>query len=359
MILDDYDLTLDILQADFKRPGVISRSLRYVMSFLVISSITYYVIKIRFFPDRFDINNVIIALLVGIILVLIGIFDGHVWRYIGFKIASSTYLIYLDQWQTRFRRLFSKIYFSLEDKDAFVYLEGKAKDKDLTNFGVMIRLILKISIPLLSFFILGISLVSLPLMEYLQSHYSENQFLVDYEFEIVTVGTLFLSVSLMALYIPAWLILEDSNMRTWRKVNRHISIPLASIRNKIDSIVGISALGTGWVLFQSLKEGSGFLPDQDLFFQRDGNAFFEVLDYFLWLVYILIISWPLIIPASVTYFQNHSRTVNKFRAEALSNGIQIGVSGVRVPTGEELQIVNEYYKNYGIVNRQNSVDENK
>ena len=77
MILDDYDLTLDILQADFKRPGVISRSLRYVMSFLVISSITYYVIKIRFFPDRFDINNVIIALLVGIILVLIGIFDGH------------------------------------------------------------------------------------------------------------------------------------------------------------------------------------------------------------------------------------------------------------------------------------------
>lgn len=344
MILDDYQLSIEILSADIKRPEKKTILIRYIFSYLAILATVYFFMKQRFFPGSFEILNLIISIITGLIIILISTFAGQLWHYLGYKMASLSYLIYIDPSKTKITKLFSKAYFLLEDKDAFVYLEGKAIDKDLTKLSEILRLILRVSIPLLGFFILVISFLFRPIVVYLQTIYQGSQFFYEFELEIIILGTLIISCILLSFYLPAWFILKDSNMRLWKKDTRKISVPLGSIRNKIDQIVGIGAIGTGWGLFNNLYADTGFLISNDFLNLNQFGTVFGVVDYFLWLSFILVISWPIIVPSVVTYFKNHDKTVNKFRSEALASGIQIGVSGVRVPMSEELNSVNEYYK---------------
>ncbi len=342
---DDYNITLDDLSCSTSLPG------RFLLLLIPIFSIlltTGAILAIIYNVREFDVPPglaLTISASVGVGVFLLGLIGGKIWQTIGRIMATSTYMVYLKENKTIFQRIFGWFYTKFVEKDAQVYLEGRAEDPRLGNILNLIKLVARISISQVSFFIVATQFLSRPLVNYIVSllpgiFLSRAQQLIAQN--VLALG---ISVVLMTLYLPMSFIIEDSNIRTWIPKDRKISTPSETIRNQIDSIVSFGAILTGWGIYQTqiLDQGTlFFLNSLSNQWVLQGFDVVQLVDYLLWLIGLLLLSWPFILPAAYYYFLTHHKTVNNFRATAHSKGVPIGVSKVRLPDTGELHVIQEF-----------------
>jgi hypothetical protein len=343
---DDYQITEGVLRSDVSFLGT-GPKLRISLTSISITTLLIFIFADADFLGS-GLEKLGYAILVGAIVFVIGVIGGLFWQYMGLKVASATYMVYLEDHPAfgRYQKLFLSFYQRFAQKNTAIYLEGNAIDPKLTVFKNRFALIFRISLTQLSFFITSIAFLSRPVVAILRDWFSLGLF-EDYETEFQVVFGLGFAVFLQALYLPGSYILEDSNVRTWLREDRKIGIPLAGLRGKINSIISIGAIATGWGLYQKLYEDDQFLFND--IYVTDNESILQLVNYLLWLGAILCLSWPLIIPSALTYFMRHEDRVNTFRKEAIRCGIPVGVSLVRDPSTDEVGIINNFAQNEQVV----------
>ncbi len=333
-VFDNYSISGDTLESTVDLPGWVFRILAAA---LAIMANTGLILLLFLIIPGVEISEITIgfAAVGGLLIFLLGLVGGWFWEVIGRLVATSFYLAYIPQAKDN---LIGRLYRRFIDADSKIYLEARSKDHRLTSAKGIFGLVFRISISELSFFIFITALVVNPFAIRIFggiAFYDTYRELID---PFLALG---ISVMILAFYLPTNFIMEDADIKTFDVEARSLDVPGRKLRSFIDGIVGIGALSSGFQLFEALRpelSGGNFLFGNGV---TDSIAIFS-LDYIAWLVFIMLISWPLIFPASLFFFIRYQKIVNAFRAQAVSNGIPIGVLRVRPPGPDEQHILNSY-----------------
>ncbi len=331
-LYSDYEIDINTLTSNAKIPSL---AFLVLISILSISVNIIMIFAIGYFTNIFNNNIILIIVSIagGFIIFLTGIIGGNSWLRVGYKMASATYMPYVSEKYN----ILSKLYIKFAESDSRIFLEAKAKDPRFTGIRGIIFLIIRISLSQLGFYITITSLLINPLRPYFVNHLS---FYNKYGSLIDPIIALAFSIILLGLYLPMSFILDDANLRTFNTDERKIYTPSRGIRGKIDGIVGFSALTTGWGIFETVR-----ISNSGYFFIKGDSTFSQALDYVSWLAFIMALSWPIILPAAIYFFQSYDKLINKFRTDAIVRGIPIGVSKIRPPDGMELSTLQVFIKN--------------
>ncbi|MCY3410913.1 MAG: hypothetical protein INQ03_04665 [Candidatus Heimdallarchaeota archaeon] len=344
-ISDDYDITNDELQTHVQLPSIILRIVLMLLAVALNAGLILYLMAYRYKLIGLIEYEIAIAIVAAIAIFIIGLMGGKFWIALGYRFSTALYRVYLGDKGGKVFRLFSFFYVKFTDPDAKLYLEGRSKDPKLAHPLNLFKLVFNISISQLSFFMLATAFLARPVVSYLRSLFPQDFFPFISDTNVIIMQNILamgISVSIMALYIPMNYIMKDSNIRTWNTNDMIIGTPSSTLRSRIDGLVGISAVFSGWSIYLGeTNEGLNRFAIE-LIWIVEGYNLGTVLDYISWLLALLIMAWPLIVPASIYYFSNHQRTVNAFRAEASFRGVPVGVSKVRSPTDVEHTIINEF-----------------
>jgi len=294
-----------------------------------------FALGINFFIGTFllalvlgEISNFNNAVLIGAVyspLIFIGgVIGSKYWEIFGNSAAKTNYIAFTESrgdlgW-------IAKLYVRFLEKDAFVYFEGNSKDTKLKGPVSLFKVLFRISLVELGFFMTTLSLIVQPIAGALGDSipiYSKYHNLFN-----MLVGLGF-SVVILGVYYPMTIILEDSNIKTFDTKQRFINVPGSQFRRKLDALVGIGALSTGWTIFNNLQDGHFVLPWDN----------FKVLDYVIWLFFIMMLSWAILFPAALFFYMRYEKILNRFRSEAIERGVKVGVSKIREPTTQELATI--------------------
>lgn len=345
-ISDDYHITEDELRSDVKLPFILTRLLFMLIAVTSNIALVYFLLATRYDLLGLIEYEIAASIVAGLSIFILGLIGGRFWIGIGYRISRATYNVYLVEDKGFFQKIFAYFYRKFTEPDSRIYLEAKAKDPRLNNPLNLFQLIINISISQLSFFMVGTAFLARPVIQLLRDFLPDNNILLINESNqliVQNIAAMGIAVIVMAFYIPMNYIMTDSNIRTWNLKDMKIGTPSQKIRSRVDGLIGLGAIITGWSIYSD--ETSGGI---DRFALNDFNWIVQgydlatYLDYVIWLAALLILAWPLIVPASIYYFTNHGKTVNKFRAEASRRGVPIGVTKVRHPTSEEAKIIREF-----------------
>ncbi|MCE7733428.1 MAG: hypothetical protein GPJ54_01030 [Candidatus Heimdallarchaeota archaeon] len=324
----DYDISHEALLAEFEKPlkiGIAFFSLVVIGINIAASYFLYSIIT------ELDDSNVRLTFSISfsIMVFIMGLIGGLFWQKMGLIGARATYAPFVHA--DKKRSWISRLYIRFFESDSEIFLEGQAKDRRLKGPLSIGPLIFRISISQMGFYITATAFIIGPIISRIRSYsplYQNNSELLT---PLLTLGV---STIILGMYIPLTIVLEDSNLRSFDPDNRFIHTPGSSFRSRFDAVVGIGALTSGWSIFTEFREG---LTDQTFVIGGD-STILMTLDYIAWLGFILMLSWPLIAPASMYYFLTLEKSINKFRSEAIIAGIPIGVSNIRPP--KETEIIN-------------------
>ncbi|MFV2016791.1 MAG: hypothetical protein ACC656_15270, partial [Candidatus Heimdallarchaeota archaeon] len=271
--------------------------------------------------------RLIFSIVFSIMVFILGLIGGKLWQTMGMIGARATYAPFVQKDVKR--SWLSRLYIKFFESDADIFLEGRAKDRRLKGPLSVIPLVFRISLSQMGFYITATAFIIGPVISEIRSMfpwYKENADL------LTPLLTLAVSTIVLGMYIPLIIILEDSNLRSFDSENRFIHIPGSTFRSRFDAVVGIGALTSGWAIFNKIRTG---LSDNKFVFEGD-STIIVTFDYIAWLGFILILSWPLIAPASMYYFMTLDNSINNFRSEAIIAGIQLGVTKIRPPEDSEI-----------------------
>jgi len=127
-----------------------------------------------------------------------------------------------------------------------------------------------------------------------------------------------------------------------------LDTPGSKIRSYIDGIIGVGAISSGYSLFADVRAhlvGQAFFFGKVIFPAHPTATVIFTLDYISWLIFIMMISWPLILPATLFFFFRYQTIVNRFRSQAAKAGIPVGVARIREPYEPEIPLVTAYIEN--------------
>jgi len=342
---DDYSITNEALVSRVDLPGRLVSLISPIFNVLLVSGLVLFSIYNILKLDIAIESAVYIALGVGAVIFILGILGGVVWQIIARIMAKATYTVYLSENKSIIQKIFGWFYVKFVEKDAQVYLEARAEDPRLGNIFNLFKLITRISISQVSFFIISIQFLSRPAVQYIRSLLPTLDFTITQVLIAQNVAAIGLSVLFITLYLPMSFLIEDSNIRTWVGKSRTISTPSASIRSQIDNIISFSAILTGWGIYLAqIDQQQSLLVLERLRNQWviSGVDLVLYLDYAIWIFGLMLLSWPLILPAAYYYFRTYHKTINRFRRNAHKNGVPIGVSKVRLPDMIELEVIHEF-----------------
>ena len=320
----DYEITEKELVSNVTLPSKI-----FILLFCLIAiGLNFLIGTFLFAIGLGEISNFSNAVLIGAIYAPVifmgGIIGSKYWKVFGNSAAKTNYIAFTEAkgemgW-------IAKLYVRFLEKDAFVYFEGNSKDTQLKRPGSLFKVLIRISLVELGFFMTTLSLIVQPIIgalgDNIPSFYSDYQNLFNM---LVGLGV---SVVILGVYYPMTIILEDSNIKTFDTKTRFINVPGSQFRRKLDALVGIGALSTGWSIFNKLQDGHFIL---------DPN--YKVLDYLVWLLFIMLLSWAILFPAALFFYMGYEKLLNQFRAEAIERGVKVGVSKIRKPTEQELTTI--------------------
>ncbi|MDH5401946.1 MAG: hypothetical protein OEY49_05590 [Candidatus Heimdallarchaeota archaeon] len=327
----DYNITQDSLTSTAELPGKL-QLITFSCAVIIINILATYFIYTDILGIQKLVNRISFSILFSLIVFGLGLIGGRIWQKFGIIGAKATYLPYVEVPEQL--SMLSRIYIKLLESDSDIFLEGRSKDQRLKGPISVLPLIFRVSLSQMGFFITITALIINPIKKGIRPDFP----FFAYVNIVAIIFTLGLSVLILALYLPMSIILFDSNLRTFNQNTRFVGVPGAKFRSRLDSFVGIGALSTGWSIFGEVRDTS-----INGFFLFNGNStLFITLDYLSWLVFILILSWPLIAPASIYYFRNLSKTINIFRSEAIQKGVPIGVSHIRQPDEKETSEIQSF-----------------
>jgi hypothetical protein len=341
----DYKINEEIISSEVKMASAFNLLIVAIGSIFLTLLFSFYLLTVRFSNSYSLQENFYISIILSMIVFVSSIIGGLLWRWIGYKIATITYELYLFPDKTVFHKIFAYVYFRFVEINEPVYFEAKAKDPDFNNFKNRIELITNLTLTEVSFFILALVFLSRPLLRYIINLIPSIVLPEDLQLGFVIFLSIAFSVCFMAFYFPASYITQDSNIRTWNYKDLKISKPLASLKRRIDGIIGIGALSTGWGIYSSYYYNSGYFFTNDFFFLSFEGQFLKILDYIIWILSIVLIFWPLSVPAVIVYFYKHEFLVNRYRTQGMKNGVKVGVTHTRPPNSEELSDVKKYVDN--------------
>lgn len=257
---------------------------------------------------------------------IMGLIGGIYWQQMGMIGARATYMPFVKS--DAKRSWLSRLYIRFFESDSEIFLEGQAKDRRLKGPLSIMPLVFRISLSQMGFYITATAFIIGPAISKIRSYspyYEDNTELFT---PLITLGV---STFILGMYIPLTIILEDCNLRSFDPESRFIRVPGSSFRSRFDALVGIGALTSGWTIFNDFRPDDGFVK----LFSGDSTIMIT-LDYVAWLGFILVLSWPLIAPASMFYFLTLEKSINKFRSEAIIAGVPLGVSKIRQPEDSEV-----------------------
>ena len=334
---NDYTIDEETLKTSVKFASMSSMVVLALLNLFLATAIIFVVLRAYDLSLSLS-NRILVSVAISIVIIIIGGLGGFTWQKIGLWVASNTYKIYTNKFDMPFLKYLGAIYLRFVGKDSVLYLEGQALDVNYTDVKYRLSFVLTLGISQLSFFLIYLTYMWNPIFN--RVRFLRN-LVPDYELEFQALLSIAFSIGTLAIYLPATFILRDANLRVWNTKSRRISQPLATIRSLIQSLIGISAIFTGWGVYSDITDGKdliilGFLfPDSSF-------SIVYLLDYFAALVVIILITSPFVYPAAATYNIAHSRNVNKFRTGAILAGVEVGVSKVRVATREEKDNIGEY-----------------
>ncbi len=325
----DYEISHEALLAENENPG---KTQIVFFSLIVIGinvTASYFIYsRIADLDDSVD-TKLTFSISFSIMVFLMGLIGGLYWQRMGMIGARATYLPFVET-DTK-KTWLSRLYIRFFESDSEIFLEGQAKDRRLKGPLSVMPLVFRISLSQMGFYITATAFLIGPVVSKIRSYspyYKDNSELFT---PLITLGV---STFILGMYIPLTIILEDSNLRSFDPDSRFIRVPGSSFRSRFDALVGIGALTSGWAIFNELR-----LDFTNEKFVIDGDStILLTLDYITWLGFILMLSWPLIAPASMFYFLTLEKSINKFRSEAIIAGVPLGVSKIRPP--EESEVVN-------------------
>jgi hypothetical protein len=330
----DYEITHEALLAESEKP----HKIQIVVFSLVVISInivaSYFIYSdIANFEDSG--TRLTFSISFSIMVFLMGLIGGKYWQRMGMIGAQATYAPFVQAEQKK--SPLSRLYIRFFESDAEVFLEGQAKDRRLKGPLSIMPLVFRISVSQMGFYITATAFIIGPIISEIRSYsplYKDNS---EFLTPLITLGV---STAVLGLYIPLSIIIEDANLRSFDPKTRFIQVPGSSFRGRFDALVGIGALTSGWSIFTDLRLD---LTDEKFVINGDSTILIT-LDYLIWLGFILILSWPLIAPASMYYFLTLEKSINKFRSEAIIAGIPIGVSKIRPPEDNEVVNVAQFIR---------------
>lgn len=269
-------------------------------------------------------NSLLIGAVYAPVIFIGGLIGSKYWEILGNSAARTNYLAFTESRGDLGR--IARLYVRFLEKDAFVYFEGNSKDTNLRGPISLFKVLIRISLVELGFFMTTLSLIVQPIVgalgDNIPSFYSDYHNLFNM---LVGLGV---SVVILGVYYPMTIILEDSNIKTFDTKTRFINVPGSQFRRKLDALVGIGALSTGWTIFKNLQGGQ-FILDKN----------FQVLDYVIWLIFIMLLSWAILFPAAAFFYMRYQKILNRFRSEAIERGVKVGVSKIREPSAQELATI--------------------
>lgn len=261
-------------------------------------------------------------------LLSLGIITGYSWRFWGRILTKVLFFERLKQIKQFSKRggilgRIDKFFFGEKINRKFILLE--TPDVDHSTLMKLTKSTIKIWVMFAAMFVIFLNIkLKLKLVDIdvrgLARHINDlfpsdrTNIITPIEFLILAMIAFAAALSILALYLPLLLITDDTCL-----LNRHddgqITYSASNTRNFLNSIFGITTVFSGYNLIADLIELKGIFA-----------VFGNILAFIVLMLLIVIYAIPILYPAIVIYYLNHSKIVNNTRRSFREEGFPVARS---------------------------------